>query len=201
MDSFTGAGQINYLEVADLPWRKRPPFEPAPKNDAFVFSLSSKPPQVIASSELAKLLNREMLLHRTFNAPAARLLMKRSDRVLVSEAIVLALLSVELFVRKRGKLPKSIEECVPENIIDLVADTYSLTGESVILRVADDCCLVYSLGTDGIDDGYTGTVSEYESALHITELSNSHNFEGFRIPLQRPVLHEVQSSLPDNVQD
>ena len=127
--------------------------------------------------------------------------MKRSDRVLVSEAIVLALLSVELFVRKRGKLPKSIEECVPENIIDLVADTYSLTGESVILRVADDCCLVYSLGTDGIDDGYTGTVSEYESALHITELSNSHNFEGFRIPLQRPVLHEVQSSLPDNVQD
>jgi len=67
------------------------------------------------------------------------------------------LLSTELAIRtfrnEEGKLPRSLDELVPEYLPTIPVDPFDLEGRSLRYRVIQDRFTLYSVGVDGVDDG------------------------------------------------
>jgi hypothetical protein len=63
-------------------------------------------------------------------------------------------LAAELYRRRYGKLPESLEALVPELLPAVPTDPFD--GKAVRYVVSEDECLIYSVGADGKDDGGQG---------------------------------------------
>jgi len=124
------------------------------------------------------------------------------------ESAMLAVLSVEWYVRKHGWFPSSLGEFPKSLAMGLFADPCHSTSGNIIYRTDDEFAVFYGLGADGFDDGHSIAPPEGKRQSSWSRLRGSERewFEGYRIPLWRPPA-EVQTDennaagVPDNVQD
>lgn len=65
-----------------------------------------------------------------------------------------AAIAVELHRRRKGKLPETLEQLVPEFLPEVPADPFD--GKPLRYIVGDDAYLIYSVGYDFVDDGGEG---------------------------------------------
>jgi hypothetical protein len=125
-----------------------------------------------------------------------------------AKSTILAVLSVEWYVRKHGRFPSSLGEFPKSWAIGLFADPYHSTSGDIIYRADDEFAVFYGLGADGFDDGHDVAPHNAKQQNSWSQLRHDDRqwFEGYRIPLWRPTA-EVQTDennaagVPDNVQD
>jgi len=87
--------------------------------------------------------------------PAVHSIFDASRRVTAHEAVTLAAIAVERFRLAHGKLPKSLDQLVPEFLEAVPMDPF--TGKSLVYNpVQGDPYLLYSLGPNKVDDGGIG---------------------------------------------
>ena len=83
--------------------------------------------------------------------PAANAAFQAGARIDARSLAADAAIAVELFRRKHGKLPETLEELVPDFLPQLPLDPFD--GQPLRFLVRDDAYVIYSIGADRVDNG------------------------------------------------
>ncbi|MCC6906908.1 MAG: hypothetical protein IT430_03115 [Phycisphaerales bacterium] len=86
-------------------------------------------------------------------ATQAEIVMQRRDATLTAIAL-------ELYRRRNGVYPQSLDQLVPELLPAVPADRFD--GQPLRYRLSDEGPLLYSIGSDRIDDGGKPAETEYQ---------------------------------------
>ena len=62
-------------------------------------------------------------------------------------------LASQLYHRQHGDWPTKLEDLVPDILSKLPADPYGKSGETLLLKRDGDELIIYSVGTNQMDDG------------------------------------------------
>jgi hypothetical protein len=62
-------------------------------------------------------------------------------------------IACQLYLREKGAFPGSLDDLVPGYLDSVPVDPWSLSGASFVYRINSDDVEIYSVGTNGIDDG------------------------------------------------
>lgn len=195
------ANQLAECDTNPLPKMKVFP------SDSRLFDVPAVPGKRISGVELAGLLNKVSAIE----FEAGFVWIEHSIDALNIEqtyqALMLAGLSIEAYVRRNGEFPHSLEEFSTLNETGQLVDSHHLRSENLTYRASKEFAVVYSLGNDGFDDGHSPAPANDEKQNSWSRLVNSdQRFEGYRIPLWRRAetddqTQEAPSSLPDDIQD
>ena len=193
----------NQLEGVDDDLSTRPPFVPG-SNCLFDLPLSASRP--LSGADLEKTMIPVPAIDLLAGLPQLKLIIAVRDHESLRHSSLLAVLAIERFVRRNGRFPASLEECSQIVDSERFSDPYQTANRPLIFRANADYAVVYSLGTDGVDDAYPVEPPDGNQQSSITRLSHlGHTFEGYRIPLWRPEsdadVDEDDSVVSDNVQD
>jgi hypothetical protein len=81
--------------------------------------------------------------------------------------------AIRVFKQERGRLPRVLEELVPDYLPSPLLDPF--TGQPLVYRQDGDTYLLYSVGRDGIDDGGNfAKQSDYQSDFVTNENRRKH---------------------------
>ena len=69
------------------------------------------------------------------------------------QAAVVTIFACQIFYREHGMFPETLDELVPDYLEALPADPYGKKGETIHYLKMPEKIIVYSVGTNGIDDG------------------------------------------------
>jgi hypothetical protein len=74
-------------------------------------------------------------------------------RELAKCRLLMAELAVTAFRKEQGRLPDDVQELVPDALPAMPLDPFSPTGETLRYKRTGDECILYSVGSNGIDEG------------------------------------------------
>lgn len=194
----------NQLTGIDMPSHSRPKLVPGEDR---AFDIPSVPGKHSSGVELSRLLTTVSAIETAAGFPWMHLVRSTLDIEKTNLSTTLAALSIESYVRKHGRFPLSQDEFLTSNSIGLFTDPNNSAGGDLIYGANDEFAIVYSLGTDGIDDGHSIVPQDAKKQLAWSRMASPElQFEGYRIPLWRPAeadgkAAEEDSVVPDNVQD
>jgi len=171
-----------------------------------MFDLKSSASRPLSGVELEKTFTPVPAIDLLAGFPPLKLTIAARDHEFLRHSAILAVLAIERFVRRNGRFPASLEECSQIVDSERFSDPYQTANRPLIFRANADYAVVYSLGTDGVDDAYPVEPPDGNQQSSVTRLSHlGQTFEGYRIPLWRPEsdadVDEDDSVVSDNVQD
>tara|TARA_R110002072_G_scaffold13481_2_gene56862 strand:+ start:56974 stop:58512 length:1539 start_codon:yes stop_codon:yes gene_type:complete len=173
--------------------------------DARIFDIPAVPGKTISGVDLQHLLSRVSV---TTVGGGGLPWMSHSIYALnlerTFESTMIAVLSIEYYVRKHARFPSSLAEFPESCAKALFADPLHSSSGNIIYRAAENFSVVYGLGEDGFDDGHRVAPPERDEQASWDRLDDSRGrFEGYRIPLWRPASADDKAASveSDNVQD
>jgi hypothetical protein len=171
----------NQLLGIDLPGPQRLEFV---AGHGQLFDLASSRQLPMSGDEISALCDQAWAMQYTSGGPFAATILELCDRGTTLQRNLLAVLAIELFVRHHGELPRTLDQIVGDVDDEWLVDPFSQNGSRLIFKADDKFALVYTLGPDGADDGYSLKPGARESSSEPGKLVSGESFtEGYRIPL------------------
>lgn len=137
----------NWLEHADTPGWKRPPRMTLWQ----IYDAPSGMKDRVTSAAIVRHLNSDSLGRRflAVYANAESSFLREAAR----RAVTPIMLSCHLYYRMHGDWPGKLEDLVPDLLPELPLDPCGTGSETIRLKRDGEDAIVYSLGTNGTDDG------------------------------------------------
>lgn len=173
-----------------------------------IFDLPALPGKRISGVELAALQLQISAIgvEAGFPVMEASLVAFKFEQII--QSAIVAVLSIESYVRRHGEFPASLEEFPEPFAAGLFTDPCHASGGNLIYRADGNFAVIYSLSEDGLDDAHDVPPPDGKPQNSWSQLRHKDrmSLEGYRVPLWRPMA-EVQTddktpaTVPDNVQD
>jgi hypothetical protein len=174
----------NQLLGVDTAPAARPPLL---AGDDFLFDWPSSKSHPVSGVELAKKMAPVPAIAMLNYFPLVKhhIKMRKIERLFQTSMV--AVLAIETFVRRQGRFPNSLQECLSSKAAHAIIDPFQSANRPLIFRANADYAVVYSLGADGMDDAYPLEPPDWQPRNSITPLhSPDSGYEGYRIPLWKP---------------
>ena len=85
--------------------------------------------------------------------PAVHQLMDAITREETKQAQLVTALALQLYVRKKGRFPETLEALLPDCLEQIPLDPYGKTGSRLRYDRDSKGAVIWSVGPDGINDG------------------------------------------------
>lgn len=193
----------NFLSNVDSDLATRPPIIHGVYS---LFDVSTSSTHTIGGKELSKALQIPPAIYRVVNISRLDQFLASRELERTFHATTLAALAIESFVRTHLRFPKSLEECAAGHSKELFADPNQPGYRPLYFDADDNYAVVYSIGTDGLDDGHIPgqPAKGCEFSWGRLNAFGRGTFEGYRIPLWKPMpdmkVDKGASVESDNVQ-